>query len=86
MEKNIITLAVARKIRKCREQRKFSQEAFADHVNLDRSNYGAIERGERNISVITLARIAQGLGAEVGDLFPPLREINKLLKKSTKEE
>lgn len=81
MEKNIIAFAVGKKIRKRREERKFSQEAFADHISLDRSNYGAIERGERNISVYTLARIAHGLGTDVGDLFPPLREISKLLKK-----
>ena len=74
-----IVIAVAQKIRGYREAFKFSQEEFADHIRLDRSNYGAIERGERNITISTLARIANGLGVEVGSLFPNLSEISKLL-------
>ena len=65
-------------IRMNRERLNFSQEEFADHINLDRSNYGAIERGERNISVYTLARIALGLKVEVGELFPPLKALHDL--------
>jgi len=79
MKTNKVAISVGKRIRKCREQLEFSQEAFADHINLDRSNYGAIERGERNISVYTLARIAKGLKAEVSDLFPTLHEINKII-------
>ena len=71
--------AVARKIRSRRETLEFSQEEFADYITLDRSNYGAIERGERNISITTLVRIAVGLKLEVGDLFPLLSEITELI-------
>lgn len=78
--KNKIALAVGLRIRKHRMSLNFSQEAFADHINLDRSNYGAIERGERNISIQTLARIAKGLEIEVSELFPSLHEINKLIR------
>jgi transcriptional regulator with XRE-family HTH domain len=74
-----VVFSVAQKIRRHREALKFSQEEFADHIQLDRSNYGAIERGERNITIFTLARIANGLAVEVGILFPNLNELSKLL-------
>lgn len=62
-------------MRKRREAMGFSQESFADHISLDRANYGSIERGERNVSITTLARIAKGLQVEIGELFPLLKEI-----------
>jgi transcriptional regulator with XRE-family HTH domain len=78
--KKKIAVIVGKNIRKHRESLKFSQEGFADYVNLDRANYGAIERGERNISLYTVARIAVGLKVEVGELFPSIRELIHLLK------
>ena len=79
MKTTKLALAVGNKIRNRRENLKFSQEAFADYISFDRSNYGAIERGERNISINTLARIALGLKAEISDLFPSLIEVKKLI-------
>jgi DNA-binding XRE family transcriptional regulator len=38
--------ALGSAIRSTREQRGYSQEAFAARAGLDRANYGAIERGE----------------------------------------
>jgi transcriptional regulator with XRE-family HTH domain len=67
---NELVLLVGENIRKQRLAKKFSQEAFADYIGLDRSNYGAIERGQRNISVLTLARIAEALEIDVADLVP----------------
>ena len=57
------------RIRELRAQRGYSQEAFADRVGLDRSYMSGIERGVRNLSVLTLARIARGLGVPVSSLF-----------------
>jgi transcriptional regulator with XRE-family HTH domain len=51
-----------------REQKRYSQEGFARHAGLDRSYFGAIERGEFNISVATLAKIAAALGTTVAAL------------------
>lgn len=60
-----------------------SQEEFAALADLDRAYYGGIERGERNVAVLNLIKIAVALGVEVGRLFPTLavlrrseREIN----------
>ena len=51
----------------------YSQEGFAVDAGLDRAYYGGVERGERNIAAVNLIAIAGVLGAEVGELFPPIR-------------
>jgi len=56
-------------IRVARTERGFSQEDFARSASLDRSYYGAIERGEFNVTVDTLVKIAAGLGVRVAYLF-----------------
>lgn len=65
-----------------RKARGFSQEAFADHADLDRSYYGAVERGERNIAALNLLKIAYALEVQIGDLFPHLEFRRKRHKKS----
>jgi transcriptional regulator with XRE-family HTH domain len=44
------------------KERGYSQEGFAAHAGLDRSYYGAIERGVFNVTVETVLRVAAGLG------------------------
>ena len=60
-------LAVA--IRAARRDSGFTQEGFAAHVGIDRSYYGAIERGEHNITIDTLTTVAQGLGTPAWQLL-----------------
>lgn len=48
---------------------KVSQEALADIAGLDRSYTGKIERGEKNVSLVNINRIADALKVEVADLF-----------------
>jgi len=48
-------------IRHWREKRGFTQERFAQHVELDRAYYGRIERGKQNVSVKTLVMLAAKL-------------------------
>lgn len=62
---------LGRRIRELREQRGFSQEGFAEEIELDRAYYGGVERGERNVAALNLIRIARGLGVPVGELFLP---------------
>jgi transcriptional regulator with XRE-family HTH domain len=61
--------AVAAAIRAARSDKGFTQESFAAHVGLDRSYYGAIERGKHNMTLDTLAAIAQGLGTTAWKLL-----------------
>jgi transcriptional regulator with XRE-family HTH domain len=38
-----------------------SQDQFADHIDMHRAYYAAIERGEKNVTMKTLERLADGL-------------------------
>ena len=69
-EKDPFLVALGEQIRKQRKAKGYSQEPFAAHAEIDRSYYGGIERGERNLSALNLIRIALALEIEVGDLFP----------------
>jgi transcriptional regulator with XRE-family HTH domain len=48
-------------IRATRSEQGYTQEGFAAHVGLDRSYFGAVERGEFNITIDTLLKIAADL-------------------------
>lgn len=53
-------------IRSRREAQHWTQEAFADHIDMHRAQYGALERGEaNNLQLSTLERIADGLRVKV---------------------
>lgn len=56
-------------IREYRELRKFSQEKLAEIASVDRSFLGRVERGEMNVSIITLCEIAQALGITLKDII-----------------
>lgn len=56
-------------IRAARLDRGFSQEALADAAGIDRSHMGKIERGERNVSILNLARVADALGLSLSSLM-----------------
>lgn len=57
------------RVRLLRNERGISQEQLALACGLDRTYIGGVERGERNISLINIYKIAEALGASVGDLF-----------------
>ena len=78
-EKHITLIALGRQIRKVRQEKGFSQEHFALEAGLDRSYYGGVERGERNLAALNLMRIAVALGVEVGELFPKTEAFKDLL-------
>jgi DNA-binding XRE family transcriptional regulator len=52
-----------------REARGLSQEALAHDAGLHRTYVGSVERGERNISIDNIERLARALGVEAGDLL-----------------
>jgi transcriptional regulator with XRE-family HTH domain len=53
---------VGRNLRAFRQARNLSQEAFADVLGVHRTYMGGIERGERNLTLKSLERIAHRLG------------------------
>jgi transcriptional regulator with XRE-family HTH domain len=56
-------------IRIRRQQLGLSQEALADLVGLHRTYIGGIERGERNVSLLNILRLAKSLDCRPSDLF-----------------
>ena len=60
---------LALNLRKKREQLGMSQEALADIANLHRTYVGSVERGERNISIDNIERLAIALGVSAASLL-----------------
>ncbi|MEP6716339.1 MAG: helix-turn-helix transcriptional regulator [Terriglobia bacterium] len=56
-------------MRRLRVEKGYSQESFADACKLHRTYMGSLERGERNLTLKTLMRIAQTLSISVADLL-----------------
>jgi transcriptional regulator with XRE-family HTH domain len=59
---------LGRSIRSTREHKRYSQERFARHAGFERSNYGAVERGEFNVRLDTIVKVAAGLDMTVAAL------------------
>ena len=57
------------RVRQLRSERGLSQEAFADQAGLHRTYIGAIERGEQNLSLANIERLAATLGISLAELF-----------------
>lgn len=57
------------RVRELRKQQGLSQEALALACNLDRTYIGGVERGERNISLLNIHKIATSLVVPTKELF-----------------
>jgi len=60
---------VGRNLRAWRLEHGYSQESFADHMGVHRTYMGAVERGERNLTLQTLERIADFIGVDPRELL-----------------
>ena len=56
-------------IRQIRKEIGLSQEGLANNSGLDRSYLGGIERGEHNITMINLIKVADSLGIKASELL-----------------
>lgn len=65
----MITEKIGKRIRELRKETGLSQEKFAAKIGMDRTYYASVELGKRNISIINLEKIAQGLGMSLADVF-----------------
>ena len=61
--------AVGRNLRQYRQARGWSQEKFADELGYHRTYVGGLERGERNLTLVAVERIAERLDLEALDLL-----------------
>jgi transcriptional regulator with XRE-family HTH domain len=64
-----IRIRFGKAVRRKRHKLGVSQEAFADLCGLDRTYIGGIERGERNVALLNIERIARALRLSVAKLF-----------------
>lgn len=62
-------LAFGLTLKNMRMERGHSQEEFADLCGLDRTYVGGIERGERNVGLVNVHRLADALRVPVSALF-----------------
>jgi len=54
-------------------QRKFSQEKLAELADLHCKCVGGVERGERNVSLLNIVKLARGLRVRPSELIEPIR-------------
>ncbi|HPV32291.1 MAG TPA: helix-turn-helix transcriptional regulator [Methylotenera sp.] len=63
----LVGLGVA--IREARKAQGLSQEALAEKADIDRSYMGGIERGEHNLAIMNLLKIAKALSMKASSLL-----------------
>lgn len=67
-----INVKIGRRIRFFRDKLEISQEELAFKAHLHRAYIGQIERGEKNLGLINLEKIAKALNVKIGQLFEQL--------------
>ncbi len=62
-------IALGHAIRRVRKERDLSQEQLALAAEVDMSYFGRVERGDNNVAVLSLKRIADALGLTMAELM-----------------
>lgn len=62
-------LLFAANVRRFRKAQSISQEKLAEYAGLHTNYISSVERGERNISICNIERIARGLGTSMAELL-----------------
>lgn len=66
-----IKIYFGRRVREERLQNGLSQEELASRAGVHRTYIGMIERGEKNITLVNIEKIADALAIEISELFDP---------------
>lgn len=61
--------SLGKRIKKMRGERSLSQEELAELAGVHRTYVGMIERGEKNVTVLSAQKISAALGISVSELF-----------------
>lgn len=83
MAKTALLEAFGRRVRKRRLELGVSQEELGERCGLHRTYIGSAERGERNVSLTNIVRIATALDVDPGELMHGLRERRAVPRRST---
>lgn len=68
----MITVQLGNRIRELRTLTGLSQEKFALKIEMDRTYFASVEAGKRNISIINIKKISDGLNVSLSELFQDL--------------
>jgi len=64
-----LRISCGQRVRELRKDRQLSQEELAEKAGLHPNYIGGIERGERNVCLLNIGRLAAAFGVAVSDLF-----------------
>ena len=68
----MITADLGKRIPELRQQTGLSQEKFALKLGMDRTYFASVEAGKRNIAIVNIKKIADGLEVSLSELFKEL--------------
>lgn len=68
----MITIDLGNRIRTLRQEIGLSQEKFALNIGMDRTYFASVEAGKRNVAIVNIKKIADGLGVTLSELFENL--------------
>ena len=66
-DKDQVLIKLGKNLRKAREKRGWSQEEFAFRCGVHRTYVGSVERGEYNVTILTLRKFTRALGVSLRD-------------------
>jgi transcriptional regulator with XRE-family HTH domain len=72
LERDQVQVVFGRRLRNLRTEHKLTLEMLAERADLHPNYVGAVERGERNLSLYNIWRLASGLGLSANDLMREL--------------
>ena len=70
MKAGDIRAEVGAKVRRIRRKLGWSQEELGFEAGLHRNYVGGVERGERNVAVVNIGKLAKALGVRPRNLLP----------------
>ena len=73
MENSTILKLVGQNLRNYREAKCLTQEELSNLTGLDRNYIGGIERGQKNVSMLTLEKILASLGTDTVSFFGSMK-------------
>ena len=65
---------IGKRIATLRRSKDLTQVAVCALIDMEKTNLSAIENGRQNVTSLTLLKIANAIGVEVGDFFIPPKE------------
>lgn len=69
-----LRVAIGKRVRELRGRQRVSQENLAELSGLHRNYVGSVERGERDIGITAIARLAAALDMSLAEFFEPFRQ------------